>query len=84
MKPNGILMIEHRLIEKFLVMVGKEIDRIEERLAADESFLKSTVDFIRNYADGIHHGRKGIPAQPGNALVSLLDLMAGSKALLTR
>ena len=58
MKPNGILMIEHRLIEKFLVMVGKEIDRIEERLAADADFLKSTVDFIRNYADGIHHGKE--------------------------
>ncbi|NLE68772.1 MAG: cation-binding protein [Clostridiales bacterium] len=58
MKPNGILMIEHRLIEKFLVMVGQEIDRIDERLAADEGFLKSTVDFIRNYADGIHHGKE--------------------------
>ncbi|NLW19888.1 MAG: cation-binding protein [Clostridiales bacterium] len=58
MKPIGILMIEHRLIEKFLSLVRQEIDRIEERLAADPHFLKTTVDFIRTYADKIHHGKE--------------------------
>lgn len=58
MKPVGILMIEHRLIEKFLLLVKQEIGHIEERLAADPSFLKTTVDFIRTYADKIHHGKE--------------------------
>lgn len=58
MKPIGVLMIEHRLIEKFLLLVEKEIDRIEYRLAADKDFLKITVDFIRTYADKIHHGKE--------------------------
>lgn len=58
MKPVGILMIEHRLIEKFLLLVRGQIDRIEERLAADPNFLKTAVDFIRTYADKIHHGKE--------------------------
>ena len=58
MKPAGILMIEHRLIEKVLLLVDREIERIEERLAIDKHFLKSVVDFIRTYADKIHHGKE--------------------------
>lgn len=58
MKPIGVLMIEHRLIEKFLLLVQDEIEQIEERLDSDKAFLKTTVDFIRTYADEIHHGKE--------------------------
>lgn len=58
MKPAGILMIEHRLIEKVLALVGGEIENIEERLSIDKLFLKSVIDFIRTYADRIHHGKE--------------------------
>lgn len=58
MKPIGILMIEHRLIEKVLTLVSKEIEHIDQRLAADASFLKSVIDFIQTYADRIHHGKE--------------------------
>lgn len=58
MKPIGILMIEHRLIEKFLLVIGSEIEHIEERLTTDALFLKSAVDFIRTYADAVHHGKE--------------------------
>lgn len=58
MKPAGILMIEHRLIEKVLLIVGKEIEHIDERMAADGFFLKSVIDFIQTYADQIHHGKE--------------------------
>lgn len=58
MKPIGVLMIEHRLIEKFLLLIEKEIARIESRLASDKHFLKTTVDFIQTYADKIHHGKE--------------------------
>lgn len=58
MKPIGVLMIEHRLIEKVLLLVGNEIDRIEDRLAIDKDFLKKSVDFIITYADKIHHGKE--------------------------
>ncbi len=58
MKPIGILMIEHRLIEKVLQLVGDEIANIERRMDEDPSFLDSVIDFVRTYADRIHHGKE--------------------------
>lgn len=58
MKPRGPLMIEHRLIEKMLKVVSKEIIRINKEREADPSFIDTAVDFIRTYADRTHHGKE--------------------------
>jgi hemerythrin-like domain-containing protein len=58
MKPRGTLMIEHRLIEKMLKVVEKEIPRIQQAKIIDAVFIDTAVDFIRIYADRTHHGKE--------------------------
>lgn len=58
MRPRGLLMIEHRTIEKMLTLAKKEVDRIETTKSADPVFIEVVVDFIRTYADRTHHGKE--------------------------
>jgi hemerythrin-like domain-containing protein len=58
MKPRGPLMIEHRLIEKFLVLLERELGVITAEKKADPVFVDTVVDFIRTYADRTHHGKE--------------------------
>jgi hemerythrin-like domain-containing protein len=65
MLPIGPLMIEHRLIEKMIRLMNREIVRIRENIAVnpqfafvDSRFIDAAVDFIRTYADQIHHGKE--------------------------
>jgi len=58
MKPRGLLMIEHRTIEKMLALAEKEARRIEETNEADPVFIEVVVDFIQTYADRTHHGKE--------------------------
>jgi hemerythrin-like domain-containing protein len=57
MKPRGPLMVEHRLIEKMLVLAS---DRASSMGADsyDPLFIDAVVDFIRTYADRTHHGKE--------------------------
>ena len=58
MKPRGLLMIEHRLIEKMIEVIRKEISKIKETNKVDIIFIDTAVDFIRIYADKTHHGKE--------------------------
>jgi hemerythrin-like domain-containing protein len=58
MKPRGLLMIEHRLIEKMLKIVEAELAKIRESRSIRPGFIDATVDFIRTYADRTHHGKE--------------------------
>jgi hemerythrin-like domain-containing protein len=58
MLPIAPLMIEHRLIEKMLVLIQKEIDRGEKQNKLNPEFIDLAVDFIRMYADRCHHGKE--------------------------
>lgn len=58
MLPIGPLMIEHRLIERMIKAIGKEIDRIEAEEKVDPVLIDAIVDFIRTYADRCHHGKE--------------------------
>jgi hemerythrin-like domain-containing protein len=58
MKPRGLLMIEHRLIEKMLIVIEKESLDIRRRGVVDPVFIDTAVDFIRTYADRTHHGKE--------------------------
>jgi hemerythrin-like domain-containing protein len=57
MKPRGPLMIEHRLIEKMLVLAKKKALEITAA-HYDPVFVDAIVDFIKTYADRTHHGKE--------------------------
>jgi hemerythrin-like domain-containing protein len=65
MLPIGPLMIEHRLIEKMIRLMAQETTRIRENSTVspqfafvDSKFIDTAVDFIRTYADQVHHGKE--------------------------
>ena len=58
MKPRGTMMIEHRLIEKMLDIVKKELAVIEKTKVVNPVFIDTVVDFIKIYADRTHHGKE--------------------------
>jgi len=65
MLPIGLLMIEHRLIERMIALMRAELTRIKDNVAVDPEFafvdpvfLDIAVDFMRTYADRCHHGKE--------------------------
>jgi len=56
--PIGPLMIEHRLIERMIAVMARELERVQEQGEADPSFIETAVNFIRIYADACHHGKE--------------------------
>lgn len=56
--PIGALMIEHRLIERAVALLGKELTRIKEFERIDFNFINAAIDFFRFYADHTHHGKE--------------------------
>jgi len=58
MMPIGPLMKEHRLIEKMIQLMEKEIEKMKKFLKANPLFIDIAVDFIRMYADRTHHGKE--------------------------
>ncbi len=56
--PIAPLMIEHRLIEKMIAAMGRELERMERERAANPGLIEVVVDFIRTYADRCHHGKE--------------------------
>lgn len=58
MKPIGILMWEHRLIERVIGLFHEHSDRIGQTKTVDTVFIQNAVDFIRTYADRTHHGKE--------------------------
>jgi hemerythrin-like domain-containing protein len=58
MMPIGPLMIEHRLIERVIDLLGERSGEAMERGQVDPVFIDVAVDFIRTYADRTHHGKE--------------------------
>jgi hemerythrin-like domain-containing protein len=65
MQPIGPLMIEHRLIERMIALMRRELTRIKDNASVDPEFafvdpvfIDSAVDFLRTYADRCHHGKE--------------------------
>lgn len=58
MMPIGPLMKEHRLIERMVALMKKELQRIGEENQVNPGFIDVAVDFIRTYADRCHHGKE--------------------------
>jgi hemerythrin-like domain-containing protein len=51
-------MWEHRLIERMLRSFESEISKINEQKKVNPLFVDTAVDFIRIYADRLHHGKE--------------------------
>ena len=58
MMPVGPMMIEHRLIERMIEAMHKELDRFLRDRKADPALILTFVDFVRTYADRCHHGKE--------------------------
>jgi hemerythrin-like domain-containing protein len=58
MKFIGLLMIEHRLIERVVVLLRKEIDELGKGREYNPDFVYEMVDFFMTYADRMHHGKE--------------------------
>ncbi|MBU0609844.1 MAG: hemerythrin domain-containing protein [Armatimonadetes bacterium] len=58
MTPAGALMIEHRLIERMVALMGEQLARVRSQHDCDPDFIGAAVDFIRSYADRCHHGKE--------------------------
>jgi hemerythrin-like domain-containing protein len=58
MKPIGVLMWEHRLIERVIGLFPERIAGMRDTGKADTAFIRDAVDFIRVYADRTHHGKE--------------------------
>ncbi len=58
MLPIGLLMKEHRLIERMITLISKQLDEVKQGKNPDTLFIDQAVDFIRTYADHCHHGKE--------------------------
>jgi hemerythrin-like domain-containing protein len=56
--PVAPLMVEHRLIERMIAMMRQKTKEVEESGVPDVRFIDVAVDFIRTYADRLHHGKE--------------------------
>ncbi len=58
MKPIGILMREHRFIERMIAGLEIERDSIQASGKVRHDFLATAVDFFHVYGDKSHHGKE--------------------------
>jgi len=58
MKAIGMLMVEHRLIERMVKLLAKELKSEEIAHSANPSFIMAATDFFTEYADKVHHGKE--------------------------
>ena len=58
MSPIGVLMVEHRLIERMVNLMEKELEKTAQGKKADLIFIDGAIDFAKTYADACHHGKE--------------------------
>lgn len=58
MQARGLLMMEHRLIERMIGLIEGAVAQIDSTGKIDPVFIDTAVDFIRMYADHTHHGKE--------------------------
>jgi hemerythrin-like domain-containing protein len=68
MKATEILMEEHRMIEKVINAIERQVNRVENGDKANATFFINASDFIKGFADGCHHRKEE------NALFSAMVL----------
>ncbi len=84
MKAIDVLMDEHRVIERVLVVLETAAQRLEQGQAMRPGFFLDAADFIKGFADGCHHQKEegvlfkamvaaGLPSQGGPIAVMLME-----------
>jgi hemerythrin-like domain-containing protein len=58
MLPIAPLMVEHRLIERVIELMAAEVQKINSHKQPDVDFIRLAVEFMRTYADQLHHGKE--------------------------
>ncbi len=58
MLPVGLLMKEHRLIEKMIKIIGEKAGKVSKEDEGALGFVDTAADFVRTYADRTHHGKE--------------------------
>jgi hemerythrin-like domain-containing protein len=58
MQARGPLMIEHRLIERMILVIKEVLMQIDSTKTVDPVVVDTMVDFIRTYSDRVHHGKE--------------------------
>ncbi len=58
MQARALLMIEHRLIERMILIIQHALAQAEKTRKIDPLFVDKAVDFIQTYADRTHHGKE--------------------------
>ena len=58
MQPRGPLMKEHRVIERMVERLARELERVRTSNELDAGLVRTAVDFFRVYADRTHHGKE--------------------------
>lgn len=56
--PVGPLMTEHRVIERMINVMNKGKEQIDKKQRIKPEMVPVFVDFIRVYADRLHHGKE--------------------------
>ncbi len=87
--PMEVLKNEHRVIERVLDAMEKQLER-----PVDAGFYRDAIDFLRNFADGCHHAKEenelfpvlesaGIPREHG-PIGCMLDEHEMGRALIRK
>jgi hemerythrin-like domain-containing protein len=58
MNPIQVMETEHRLIETVVKSLGGAAARLETKQPVDVSALEKAAEFLRVYADKLHHGKE--------------------------
>ena len=58
MTPIGVLMVEHRLIERMVDLMQAELERAVQGKRPNLIFIDGAIDFAKTYADACHHGKE--------------------------
>ncbi len=91
-RPTELLKEDHRVIERMLKVLDKAADKLEKGQEIDPSVFDRSLEFIRQFADHVHHGKEedilfnaieaaGIPKQGGPVGVMLEEHDEGRKGV---
>jgi hemerythrin-like domain-containing protein len=58
MQPIAPLMIEHRLVDRMIVVIDTERARMDRDKTVDPAFVDTIIDFIITYVDKTHHAKE--------------------------
>jgi hemerythrin-like domain-containing protein len=71
MKATDMLMQEHKMIEKVLNSIERQVKRVENGDKINPSFFINASDFIRGFADGCHHRKEENALFPAMVLAGI-------------